>query len=142
MRMPCPCQRLSLPADAWLSGQPLSKALPLISSPVTFSYIAKIRLQDMLKAGVSVSVSVPAIDFLKPCDDRYCCGDPVQGVWIYRANWPLLWCGTVLLLFPLPFGCVLSLECNGFGDQLQSYLLVLKQMYSVANPSKSRCRQL
>lgn len=55
-----------------------SKASPLISSPVLFPHKAKIRLQDVLKAGVSVSV--PAIGFLKPRDDRCCHGHPTQGI--------------------------------------------------------------
>lgn len=44
----------------------------------------------------------------------------------------------VLLLSPLPFGCVLSLVCDGYREQLQSYLLVPEKMHSVANPSQSR----
>lgn len=58
------------------------------------------------------------------------------------VKWALDLNSTVLLLLPLPFDRVLSLACDGCRTQHQSYLLVQENAHSVANPSKSRCRQL
>lgn len=53
------------PAGAGLSG--LSQSSPLISSAAPIPQEAKIRVQGVLEAGISVPV--PALGLLKPCDN-------------------------------------------------------------------------